>query len=110
MLVKVTSGVPSAEDLQRVAREQEQLSASNDRIAADQAQQSAQNAVQQDLARIREQQCKNAKQRYQIAIESRRLYRLGPNGEREYLTDDEADAERVQARVDMEQACGSSAR
>jgi hypothetical protein len=34
------------------------------------------------------------------------MYRMNKDGEREYFTDAEADAARLSARNDMEQACG----
>ncbi len=67
-------------------------------------------AVKQDVASIRENQCKQAKERYQKAIEARRLYKSegnNPDGERTYMTDAEADAYRLQARKDVTDACGS---
>jgi hypothetical protein len=64
-------------------------------------------AMQQDVAKARDAQCTFAKQRYTKAIESRRVYKDGKDGEREYLSDADADAYREQARKDVQQACGS---
>jgi hypothetical protein len=64
--------------------------------------------VNQDLAKAHEQQCKEAKDRYQKAIEARRVYKAGKDGEREYMSDAETDSYRVQARNDVQQACGSA--
>lgn len=91
-----------------VASEQSRLAVSNDRIAAQQAQQAATQAVQQDVAEARDQQCKEARERYEKSIQARRIFRTGANGEREYLTEAEADEWRLQARAEMQQACGSS--
>jgi Domain of unknown function (DUF4124) len=76
-------------------------------------------AVKQDLAKVREQQCKDAKDRYDKAIQARRIYKVGPsNGnskdpdhaeDRQYLSDEEADAYRVKARQDVQDYCGASA-
>jgi hypothetical protein len=63
-------------------------------------------AVQQDVAKARDATCSWAKDRYMKAIQSRRVYKEGPNGERNYMTDADADAYREQARKDVEQACG----
>ena len=41
------------------------------------------------------------------AIASRRVYKEGKDGERQYMTDAEADVYREQARKDVQQACGS---
>jgi C-terminal processing protease CtpA/Prc len=106
-LVKVSNSKPSSQDVERVAREQAALAESNARIESEQLQAETERAVQQDIAKVREQQCKEAKQRYQMAIQSRRLFRLREDGEREYMSEAEADAYRVQARTEMEEVCGS---
>jgi hypothetical protein len=74
-------------------------------------------AVKQDVAKVREQQCKDAKVRYDKAIQARRIYKSTPNSgnskdpdhaeDRQYLSDEEADAYRVQARQDVQDFCGS---
>jgi Domain of unknown function (DUF4124) len=89
------------------AAEQTKLTVSNDRIAAQQAQQNAAQAMRQDVAATRNEQCKQAKDRYEKSIQARRLYKVGKDGEREYLTDSEADEMRLQARVDMQNLCGT---
>jgi Domain of unknown function (DUF4124) len=63
--------------------------------------------VQQDVAKIREQQCKEATARYEKAIQARRIYKEGPNKERVYASDTEADSYRVQALNDKKAACGA---
>jgi len=87
--------------------------------AAGQSTQSAEKAVKQDMAKIREQQCKEARDRYDKAIQARRIYKAsegdkskGADGaaERQYLSDDEADAYRVKARQEVENLCGKSAK
>jgi hypothetical protein len=64
-------------------------------------------ATQQDVARVRDAQCNQAKQRYMKAIESRRVYKEGKDGERDYMSDADAQAYREQARKDVQMACGS---
>jgi Domain of unknown function (DUF4124) len=64
-------------------------------------------AVQQDVARTRDAQCKAATARYTQAVESRRVYKTGTDGSRSYLSDNDADAYREQARKDVQDACGS---
>jgi hypothetical protein len=86
--------------------EQAKLDASNRRIDDELDKEAAQRAVQKDQASARAEQCKRAKDHYQKVIEARRIYREDKSGERTYLTDDEADKERVQARLDMQTACG----
>jgi hypothetical protein len=64
-------------------------------------------AVHQDVARSRDAQCKAARDRYLKAVESRRVYKEGKNGEREYMSDADADAYREVARKDVQSLCGS---
>jgi hypothetical protein len=64
-------------------------------------------AVQKDVAATRAEQCKAAKDKYQQSIEARRLYRVNKAGEREYLSDNEFDQARLNARLEMERACGN---
>jgi len=82
-----------------------------------QSTQNAEKAVKQDVAKIRDQQCKDAKERYDKAIEARRIYKAvggdkakDGSEDREYLSDEEADAYRVKARQDRDDACGKSAK
>ena len=82
-------------------------SAANSRVNEQIASQDNARAVQQDVAKARDSQCSWAKDRYMKAIASRRVYKEGKDGERQYMTDAEADAYREQARKDVQQACGS---
>jgi hypothetical protein len=68
----------------------------------------AQRAVQKDMDQARAEQCKKARDTYQESLTARRIYRTNKDGEREYLSDAEADQLRMNARLNMEQACGSS--
>jgi len=73
------------------------------------AQQQNERAVKEDVTKTRDVQCKQAKDRYQKAIESRRLYKAPKQGDtdRVYMTDAEIDAYRAQARSDVAEVCGS---
>jgi hypothetical protein len=71
-------------------------------------QQAAQRAVQQDVAQSREDQCKKASTDYDQAVQARRIYKTGANGEREYLSDAEAEESRLNLRLAMQSLCGSS--
>ena len=64
-------------------------------------------AVAQDEAAQRAKACQAAKARYQQLIQARRLFTQGADGERHYLSDAQADAERVQAREAMDSSCGT---
>jgi hypothetical protein len=77
--------------------------------ATSKLQQAAEQAVKQDVAKTKETQCKQAKERYQKAIEARRMYKPAKEGDtdRVYMSDAETDAYRLQARNDVTLACGS---
>jgi hypothetical protein len=70
-------------------------------------QQQDQRSVQQDVAKSKAEQCKQAQDAYDKAVRSRRIYKEGPNGTREYVSDTEADAYRVKRFNERKQACGS---
>jgi hypothetical protein len=67
----------------------------------------AKKAVQNDVAQIRDKQCAEAQERYKKLIEGRHLYKPGDNGERQYLTSEEIDSERVNAKRDIDAICNS---
>jgi hypothetical protein len=64
-------------------------------------------SVEGDVEQTREKQCADAQDHYKKLIEGRRLYKTGANGERQYLTSDEIDAERVNAKRDLDAICNS---
>ena len=72
-------------------------------------QKAAEDAVKQDVAKTKESQCKEAKDRYQKAIEARRIFKPARPGDtdRQFMSDSEVDAYRLQARNDVTLACGS---
>ena len=61
--------------------------------------------VQRDLDQVRSEQCKQAQERYKTYIESRRLYRETTDGKREYLTDAELAAARIEAKKAVDDLC-----
>ena len=71
------------------------------------AEQANSQAVQQDVTKARNAQCAWAKDRYTKASTSRRVYKENKDGQREYISDSEADAYREQARKDVQDFCGS---
>ena len=83
-----------------------QLAASNQRIAAGQSNQRAAEQVAKDLEATRMERCKSARARYEIAINSQRLYREKEGGAREFLNDNELAQARVDARKEMDAVCG----
>jgi uncharacterized protein DUF4124 len=87
--------------------------------SAPMSQDNAAKAVKDDVSKIRDQQCKEAKDRYEKAIQARRIYKTpGPSDkappakdvdggeQRQYLSDEEADAYRVKARQEVQDLCG----
>ncbi len=87
--------------------DQKQLEASNKQTDNELKQEQAQRKVQQDEASVRADQCKEAQDRYDKIIRARRVYTTDQNGNRQYLSDDEAQKERVQAELDVQNLCGS---
>jgi len=71
-------------------------------------QQATQRAVQQDVEQARADQCKKATADYEQSIQARRIFKTGADGEREYLSDADADQMRMNLRLAMQSACGSS--
>jgi hypothetical protein len=63
-------------------------------------------AVDQDVAPIKAKQCAEAQDRYKQLIEGRHLYKLGDNGERVFLTSEEIDTQRLNAKQDADTVCG----
>jgi hypothetical protein len=63
--------------------------------------------VDADVAATRDKQCADAQANYKKLIEGRRIYKTGPDGERQYLTSDQVDSERMQAKRDIDATCNS---
>ncbi|MFI4866124.1 MAG: DUF4124 domain-containing protein [Steroidobacterales bacterium] len=78
---------------------------SGDQIHQQLEQEAAARAVQNDLAKTRADQCKKAQDVYNDSVQARRIYKTGADGEREFLSDDEADKARVANKLEMETAC-----
>jgi hypothetical protein len=70
-------------------------------------QQAAREAVAKDLNKTHDAQCKAAQERYQKYIEVRKIYREDKDGQRTYLSDQEMDKERTDAKLQVDQLCGS---
>lgn len=63
------------------------------------------NAVNAEVAAARNTKCKEAQERYQRYLESRRLFRELPDGKRQYLTDAELAEARVRAKQSVNDNC-----
>jgi len=84
------------------------LAAQNESADAARARENAARAVQQDVAKKQDEQCTKAKELYDKAISARRIYKTGKDGEKEFMSDADADQYRVKARADMDALCGTS--
>jgi hypothetical protein len=62
-------------------------------------------AVRRDVQKARVEQCKQAQDRYKTYISSQRLFRETADGKREYLTDEELAAARIQAKQAISEFC-----
>ena len=87
---------------------QNKTAIAGERASVEIARANEQKAVQTDVAQAREQQCKQAQDNYTKAIQSRRIYKSDKDGERDYLSDTDADAYRLQLRTEMQAACGTA--
>jgi hypothetical protein len=65
-------------------------------------------AAADEATAARAKQCADAQARLKQAIEGRHLFKAGPNGERDYLTSDQIDAERADAKKEVDTVCGTS--
>ncbi len=68
--------------------------------------QQAMAAAEADAAKAKVEQCKEAQDRYQRYIDSRRLFRETADGKREYLTDKELTEARARAKQAVDDYCG----
>jgi hypothetical protein len=65
-------------------------------------------AVDADVEQARAKQCADAQDRYKKMIEGRRLFKTDADGQRQYLTSDEIDTERADAKRDIDAICNSA--
>ncbi len=65
-------------------------------------------AIDQDVAQTKDKQCTDAQDRYKKLIEGRHIYRTGPDGERQFMTSEEIDTERLNAKREIDTICNSA--
>lgn len=110
-LIKSSKPRPAVESSTPAQTQAKSPATAASQTAADKRQKANEAAVKQDVEKSKEAQCKQAKDRYQKAIESRRLYKPGKDpkdpDDRVYMSDDEADKYRETARNDVILTCGS---
>ena len=85
--------------------------APNDHTLAPDPKTAAAKQVQSDMAALRAEQCKQLKEQYDKVIHARRIYQPGNDSSapKEYMSEAEADAERVKTRQAMDEACAGGA-
>lgn len=81
------------------------LAKSGDMLDTPAAEDAAARAVHNDVAQMRADQCKKAQDAYDQSLQARRIYKVGANGEREYLSDDEADKARIANKLAVDTNC-----
>jgi Domain of unknown function (DUF4124) len=91
------------------AANDQQSSDTSRQITAELNQQEAARTVQKDESAERAKLCTEAKARYAKMIVARRIYTVDSQGQRHYLSDDQAQKDRVQAQLDVQKYCESSA-
>jgi hypothetical protein len=69
------------------------------------ARDAAAKSVHADVAQTRADQCKKAQDFYQQIVSARRVYTSDSQGERQYLSDADAEQARVNAKLQMDTAC-----
>ena len=106
-VIKTSKSHPPGTENAARATDQRTLSAANNRTATQLADQDNARAVQQDVASRRAVLCKQSKDDYMRAITSRRVYKEAAGGERNYLSDADADAYREQLRKQVQDYCGN---
>jgi len=90
------------------AREQaeQQPQSSSDKTTTQNSQQRADNAQATEMtAKDKAERCTKARERYDVYMNSQKLYEQAPNGDRRYLSSDELVSAREQAKRSMDAMC-----
>ncbi len=87
--------------------EEKSLSSTDRKISQQLSEQDNARAMQEEKGARQKAQCKSAQDRYNKAMEARRIYKPGKDGEQEFLSDADADAYRESMRKDVKDLCGS---
>jgi hypothetical protein len=75
--------------------------------ARDEEKKKAEKAGQQEkVAQAKQERCEQAKKNLEIYVQGGRIMRMNDKGEREFLNDDEIEAQRVKAQKLVDEACG----
>jgi len=98
-LVRSTPASASASSEDKAEAEKAQAAATKGKVSA---------TVQQDVAKLRAEDCKKATEAYEQSISSARLYKPGADGEPDFLDADQIDAYRAAAHTEMDRLCGNA--
>ncbi|MCU0974974.1 MAG: DUF4124 domain-containing protein [Steroidobacteraceae bacterium] len=103
-------GVPAGDDASEPAEADTLPPGFSESDAPDGATRATAAAVQRDVAAQRAEQCTQAQARYKQYIESQRLFRTTPDGQRQYLSDAELTQARIDAKKAVDEYCGPGSR
>jgi hypothetical protein len=98
---------PSAEDLKTLEQQRNALQATQTQRLQEAVNSNSARAQQEQQQQAQQARCENARNHFNLIKDAGRLYQANAQGDRIYLTDQEADAKRDQARQAMTDACGS---
>ncbi len=90
---------------QRYSDEMKKYAADDDAYRKAAAQQADAAKAKQLSAEDMAKRCADARDRYQLYVQSQRLYEQAPDGQRRYLSNDEIDAARANAKKLMDEFC-----
>jgi len=109
-VIHVTHMQKAAEAASPTHPAQSKTLSAGDHAAAELTKQADEQTVHADVAKAQEDACKQAKDNYSKAVASRRIIKSGSDGQREYLSESDADAYRLQLHDNMQPACGPDAK
>jgi hypothetical protein len=98
---------PSAEDLKALEDQRRAQQATEAQRLQQAATSNSARAQQEKQQQAQQARCESARSHFNSIKDAGRLYQQDAQGDRVYLTDQEADAKRAQARQTMTDACGS---
>jgi hypothetical protein len=107
VLVKTEKNKPSASSTEATAAASSNTPAPMARADEMLARERDQRTVNSDVAKVREEQCKKAREAYDYAVNTPRLYKPDKDGGKIYLSDAELSARRVELLNKRREACGS---
>jgi hypothetical protein len=98
---------PSAGDLKDLDQQHKALQATQNQRLQEAVNSNSARAQQEKQQQAQQARCESARNHFYLIKDAGRLYQPNAQGDRVYLTDQEADAKRDQARQAMTDACGS---